>query len=573
VSLLTPSSGGAAAVHDRALVLFDTKGSRVSEHELEKRPCALARFGDDEWLVRVEKQKHLGRVSLGSTADSFAVGKTPIGAFGVGRDDTVAVARGEAIELWSRDDVRRWSTKGGPFTQVVVARDQVVALGEDGALYFFSRDKGEALGALRLAAPEPVDEWRLAHVNACIVVLALGEWLVWIDAATRKTVRRVRARAKVVEISADDEHVAIGVEGGFVQAFRSATGEPRASFSAHDEGVTAVALGAGVLFTMGASGVDSVRACDRQTLDVTVRAASPISSISARGSLAAVGDRSGRVRVVEATGGDLREVGALTCGEGVVGLYLAKDETLISAGSRVVMRVPAPRSGGSHDTDSRSSSSQAPRPIALRAPPTAFAADDAYAFAGTQAGAVDVYDLAAGRPVTTYTLSSDDRITALVRLAGAMLVVGTGALDGRVLVVDVADAKVVHRMSPHDEAFGVTCLAADARGRIVASGSDDGSVALLDPLKGRVLAKLRVSETPTSLAFEPSGRRLACVFADGTAAIVTFAQKAATVSDLGVRGATHVAWGDGLVFGFKDGHAECGDRLARPSERPAAARQ
>ncbi|HVJ90810.1 MAG TPA: hypothetical protein VM580_13485, partial [Labilithrix sp.] len=107
-----------------------------------------------------------------------------------------------------------------------------------------------------------------------------------------------------------------------------------------------------------------------------------------------------------------------------------------------------------------------------------------------------------------------------------------------------------------------------ARGRIVASGGDDGSVALLDPAKGRVLAKLRVNETPTSLAFEPSGRRLACVFADGTAALISFAQKSATVSDLGVRGATRVAWGDGPVIGFKDGHAESGDRHVRPSERP-----
>ena len=61
-------------------------------------------------------------------------------------------------------------------------------------------------------------------------------------------------------------------------------------------------------------------------------------------------------------------------------------------------------------------------------------------------------------------------------------------------------------------------------------------------------------------------------FADGTAAIVSFAQKGATVADLGLRGATHVAWGDGLVFGFKDGHAESGDRHAPPSERPAVAR-
>jgi hypothetical protein len=72
------------------------------------------------------------------------------------------------------------------------------------------------------------------------------------------------------------------------------------------------------------------------------------------------------------------------------------------------------------------------------------------------------------------------------------------------------------------------------------------------------------------MAFEPTGRRLACVFADGTASIVTFAAKGATLSDLGVRGAVHVGWGDGLVFGYKDGRAENGDRHARPSERPAA---
>lgn len=559
MSRLAPSGGGAAALHDRALVLYDVKGARVGEQQLEKLATSVARFGD-EWLVLAEKQKHLGRVNIDDASTApFAAGKKAISAFGVGRDDTVVIARGDAVELWSRDGERRWSTVHAPVQDVVLARDHVIALGEDGALYFFSREKGEALGALRLASPDPAASFRLAHIDAGIVILALGEWLVWIDATTRKTVRRVRARAKVVEISADAEHVAVAVEDGFVQAFRAATGEPRASFAAHDDGVAGLALGPDALYTMSGGDAGEVRACERQTLDVTVRAASPVCAIAARGKLAAVGDRSGRVRVVESSGSDLHEVAAVACGEGPVGVFIAKDETLTVAGSRVMMRVSPPYR-------------EPPRPIALRAAPTAFVADDAYAFAGTQAGAVDVYELAAGRPLTTYALSSDDRITALVRLAGAMLVVGTGALDGRVLVVDVVDAKVVHRLSPHEEAFGVTCLASDARGRIVASGSDEGSIALLDPQKGRVLAKIRVSETPTSLAFEPTGRRLACVFADGTAAIVSFAQKGATVADLGLRGATHVAWGDGLVFGFKDGNAESGDRHAPPSERPAAAR-
>ena len=432
---------------------------------------------------------------------------------------------------------------------------------------FLGRDKGEALGALRLASPEPVSAWRLAHVDHSIVVLTLGEWLVWIDASTRKTVRRVRARAKIHAVAADGGHVVVAVEEGVVQAFRATTGEPRAAFPPDDAaGVSALSLGADVLFTTNHS--THVWARDRQTIDVTVRAASPIGAISARGDLAAVGDRTGRIRVLEAAPagrgeGGLRDSGEFSGVEGNLGVFIAKDGAVVAAGARMILRVPPPYKLGGEG-------GAAPRPIALKGVPTAFASDEGYAFAGTQTGDVEVYDLSTARHVTTYTLSQDDRITSLVRLAGTMLVVGTGALDGRILFVDVAESKVVHRLSPHDEAFGVTCLAADARGRIVASGGDDGFVALIDPVKGRVLARLRVNETPVSMAFEPAGRRLAVVFADGTASIITFAPKGATLADLGVRGATCAAWGDRLVFGFKDGHAESGDRHTSPSERPAA---
>jgi hypothetical protein len=565
ITRLAPSiehGGGVLAIHDRVLVWFDDRGQKKDETKLDKRATGVARFGD-EWLVRLEKQKQLARHSPSAGNDNgaggFAVGRSAIDCFGVGRDDAVVVTRGDALELWSRDDKKKWSTKGtGPFLQALPVRDHVVALSEDGALYFFARDKGDALGALRLASVEPAIEWRLAHIDANIVVLALGDWLVWIDASTRKTVRRVRARAKVLELAADANHVAVAVEDGFVQAFLSSTGEPRAAFSsAHDDGIAAIALGEGVLFTLGHDGLD-VRTCDRQTLDVAVRAASPITALASRGNVTAALDRAGIARVFDSV--DLKkETGAtITAGEGVVGLHLAKNGMVITAG-RVLIRSPRPYN-------------VPVRPGLLKGTPTAFVADDAYAFVGTQAGAVDVYELVSAGHVTSYALSSDDRITSLVRLAsGPLLVVGTGALDGRVLIVDVADAKVIHRISPHEEAFGVTSLASDARGRIVASGSDDGSIALLDPQKGRVLARIRVSETPTSMAFEPSGRRLACVFADGTASIVTFAQTGATVSDLGLRGVSSVTWGDHqLVFGFKDGHVESGDRHARPSDRPAA---
>ncbi|MBX3233701.1 MAG: hypothetical protein KIT84_21380 [Labilithrix sp.] len=572
MSRLASSSGGAAALRDRAIDFYDDKGTRTGELALEKKGEAVARFGD-EWLVHVEKQKHLARVGDGASA-TFAAGKAAIATFGVGRDDTVVVARGEALELWSRDDEMRWSTRGpsadkgragtkqaaGPFHAAVVARDHVVALTEEGALVFLTREKGEATGALRLASTDPADSWRLAHVDGEIVVLALGEWLVWIDATTRKTVRRVRAKSKAQAVAADAEHVVVAVEDGLVQVFRSSSGEPRASFTVDPNGVHAVTLAQGALFTLGAAG--EVRACDRTTLDVAAKTAAPIASLSMRGSTVVAGDKSGKVRVFEHTGGEIREVGAFTVGEsapgepGAVGCWVGKGDVVVAAGARVMMRSAPPWN--------------MPRPTALRGAPTAFTADDAYAFAGSSTGAVEVYDLTHSRHVTTYALSSDDRITALAKLPGAMLVVGTGALDGRVLIVDVAESKVVHRISPHEEAFGVTCLAADARGRIVASGGDDNTIALIDPAKGRVLAKIRVKETPVKLAFEPTGRRLAGIFADGTAAVVTFAAKAATVADLGIRGATHVAWGDSIVFGFKDGHVESGDRHAPPSERPAA---
>lgn len=550
---------GAASLRDEVIDLYDGKGLRVGELAVGAAGGDVARFGD-EWLVRADKKKALTRLADGEKPAAFATGKAVIAGFSVGRDDTVAVTRGDSLELWSRDDEKRWAAKGGPFLEIAIARDHVVALSAEGPLVFFSRDKGTAMGALRLASTDPTETWRLAHIDGEIVVLALGEWLVWVDATTRKTVRRVRAQSKVQALAADAQHVVAAVEDGIVQTFRAVSGEPRASFAADPNGVTAVALTTDVLFTLGSA--DEVRACDRTTLDVAVKAASPVASLVAKGALVVAGDKSGKIRVHELAGGDLREIGALSVGDsapgepGAIGAHLGKKDTLVAAGSRVVMTAASPWN--------------MPRPTALRAAPTAFAADDGYAFAGSTTGAVEVYDLTHGRHVTTYALSSDDRITALVKLPGATLVVGTGALDGRVLIVDVAESKVVHRISPHEEAFGVTCLGSDVRGRIVASGSDDNTIVLLDPAKGRVLARIRVKETPMKLAFEPTGRRLAAVFADGTVGVVTFTQKGATLADLGLRGASHVAWGDSLVIGFKDGRLESGDRHAPPSERPAA---
>jgi DNA-binding beta-propeller fold protein YncE len=564
VSLLACGNNGAAALDGAVLAFFDVAGQLLEKRPLTGRGEGVARFGD-EWLVLEGERKHLGRVSPDGASGPFAAGRGAIGVFAVGRDDTVAIARGTSLELWSRDDARRWTVKGASaLTQIVVGRDHVVALGEDGALQFFAREDGEALGAVRLASTEPARSFRLAHVDAAVVVLSLGDWLVWIDGTTRKPIRRVRTRAKVVHLAADSDHVVLVAADGAVQTFLAKSGEPRATIEPLDGGIAAIALGAGTFFVMEDGGALSCH--ERQKLDVTARAAAPVTALSARGRIVVVGDRSGRVRVLSANADGLEESFAFGASEATIGISVTSREHIIAAGARLLTRFVPPRGPAGVSV----SGSPQPRPVTFKTPLTAFAADDAYAFVGTQSGTVDVYELASGRAITTYELSEDARITSLLRLPGRILVVGTDALDGRVFFVDIEEAKVSHRVSPHEEAFGITCLATDARGRLVASGSDDGNVALVDPAKGRVLAKLRVGETPTALAFEPTGRRLACVFADGTAGLAAFSQKGATMADLGLRGVSGVAWADDLVFGFKDGHFESGQRHVRPSERPSA---
>jgi WD40 repeat protein len=463
----------------------------------------------------------------------FADGGSDVEAFAVAVDG-VAVARTESLELWTHAGKQRWSVPGA-WVAVAIVPGHVVALGADGALTFTLMRDGSTSGTLRLASSEPASEWRLTVIDAGRVVLALGDWLVWIDVATKKTVRRVRARERVTALSADAEWVVAGTDGGWVQAFASESGEPGGSFEAQEGGVSALALGKKTLFTGGTK--PAVRAWPRTKLDLAKRTSSPVTALAARGDLVAVGDGSGHLRVLR--GG--AEVKARSLGETLMGVHLGRGDLLVAATTRLVLGLPAPW--------------DAPRPMALQAPATAYAADEDYAFTGTESGSVGVYDLAEATHVTTYALSDGD-ITQLVRLPGRLLVVGTGALDGRVFIVDVTEAKVLHRMEPHDEAFGVTCLASDVRGRIVASGADDGSIALIDPGKGKVLARLRVRETPVSLAFDKEGRRLACVFADGTAGMVKLGPKGATIEDIALTGAVRVAWGDEAVFGFADGRVE-----------------
>jgi hypothetical protein len=560
LALVARADGAFAVEESGALGVYDAEAKRTSAIALPSGAVQAQPFAD-AWLCRVPGATHLAPSNakpVRGKPSVFADGGSDVTAFAVAVDG-VAVARTESLELWTHAGKQRWSVPGS-WLALTIVTGHVIALAEDGALVFTAMRDGSTVGTLRLASTEPATEWRLACIDPARVVLALADWLVWIDVATKKTIRRVRARDKVTALAADAEWVVAGTDTGGVQAFASASGDPGGAFEAHEGGVVALALGKKTLFSGGGAGKDAgVRAWPRASLDVAKRSASPVTALAARADLVAVGDGSGVVRVLR--GGN--EVWARPVGDVPTAVHLARGNVVVAATSKVILHstavVPAPGSAGAL--------SEPARPLALRAQATAFAADDDYAFAGTDSGSVDVYDLAEATHVTSYALSDGD-VTALARLPGKLLVVGTGALDGRIFIVDVTEAKVLHRMEPHDEAFGVTCLACDPRGRIVASGADDGSIALIDPLKGKVLARLRVRETPTSLAFDKEGRRIACVFADGTAGLVKLGPRGATIEEIPLTGVARVAWGDEAVFGFTDGRIE---RVA-VSAPPIAAR-
>jgi hypothetical protein len=542
----------AAVEASGVLGLYDVEGKRTSEVALPASALAAMPFAE-AWLVRVRGGMHLAPSNAKPVRGKpavFADGASEVAAFAVAVDG-VAVARGASLELWTHAGKLRWSVPGA-WVATAIVPGHVIALGEDGVLAFNAMRDGATVGTMHLASTEPASGWRLASIDAARVVLALGDWLVWIDVATRKTIRRVRARDRVTALGADAQWVVCATDGGFIEAFAADSGEPGHAFPSEQGEVTALALGKKALFTGGQR--PSVRAWPRASLALKKSAAAPVTALASRGDLVAVGDGAGVLRVLRAG----VEVSARPLGDPLTSVHLARGDLLVAATARVVMTAPMPW--------------DAPRPLALRSPATAFAADEDYAFAGTDSGAVDVYDLSDATHVTTYALSDGD-VTAIARLPGKYLVIGTGALDGRVFIVDVAEAKVVHRLEPHDEAFGVTCLAYDPRGRIVASGADDGSIALLDPAKGKVLARLRVRETPISLAFDGAGRSLACVFADGTAGLVRLGPRGATLEDVALSNpprAARVAWGDAIVFGFTDGRVE---RLPGAAARdPAPAR-
>lgn len=525
----------AKAAHGHAV-----NNNNGNHHESAFAPHAEMRWVVDGWLAAVPGETSLVRQAhaTGRTL-RVAHGDTNISSFAVSGEQ-VAIARHDGLELWTLADQRRWRVSGAAFVAVAFAGRTLVAIRGDGEIVFVSLLKGAEQGTLKLAAPEPVPSWRLASIDAARVAISLGEWLVIVDGASQKVVRRTRARGPIVSLAATDKRVVVGIADGWVQAFDAFTGEARGAIEAHGEPVTCVTT-AGTSIVSATKQSSLVRSWDESALQATARGGAPVTALAARGPLVAVGDRSGRLRLLKG----VEEMSSIRLDGAIGGVHIAETETVTGATGSVLVRLAKPW--------------KLPQPILLSAPSTAFAIDDAYAFSGSESGTVDVFELARGSLVTSYALS-EAGITALLRLPGAKLVVGTGALDGRLFVVDVAEAKVVFRIEAHQEAFGVTALAAEPRGRLVASGSDDGRVALIDPAKGRVLAHVTLSETPVSLAFDATGRKLAAALADGSS-VVIFLDRRAAVTPLPYRGVTRVAWGDTLLLGMAEGPVERCERL------------
>lgn len=550
LALALRPDGGVAALFDDgskefdALEIFDSAGARSGGLRLPKgapadrgdgmarTSAAILRFAGNACFASIPHEAHLVR-HTGDRSSRFAQGDSAIEAFAIAGEQ-VAVARIEGLELWNLSEQRRWHLPGGPYSAVAFAGRTLVALRADGEIVFVSSVKGSVIGSLKLAAPSPPSAWHLSTIDGTRVALGFDDWLVVVDGTNHKIVRRTRVRSKVLALASSEKRIAVGFEDGFVQLLDAFTGEPKGVLHAHREPVVGLAMGTGVVFSAGAPG--HLRAWEESAFAAPSREASPVTALASRATFMAVGDGAGRLRVVE--GGE--EVGALRLDGAIRAVHVTADDAVTAATGSVLVQLKRPW--------------KSPHPVLLRAPSTALAVDSAYAFSGSETGTVDVYEVPSGDHVTSYALS-EAPITGLVRLPGVLLVVGTSALDGRVFIVDVAQAKVLHRIEAHQEAFGVTALATEPRGRLVASGSDDGRIALIDPAKGRVLAHVGVPETPICLAFDSTGRKLAAVLADGSSVIVTIDRKP-TIKPLAYRTATRVAWGDTLFIGLSNGPVE-----------------
>lgn len=533
--IVSNADGGVATLcEDSRIVMFDANGhvsGRIATGAAH--PVALQSAGKG-WLAAHAGQEHL-LLFTNDAKSTLAKHTTAVDAMCVSGEQ-VGVARLDGLELWTLAGRCRWRLEGGPFVAVTIVGKTMVGLKADGELLFLSMMSGSVTGRLKLEVTEPAHTWKVAALEGSRFALGLGDWLVIVDAAKEKVFRRTRLRGPVCALAANERHVLAGLEDGWVQMVDALTGEARGALEAHLGPVRAVALSKGTFYSVAG---DEVRAWDDTLLSRAPTAVSPVTALASRGGLVAVGAKSGRLRVLKG----VEEVGSMRLDSSVAFVHVATDESVVAVSSSLLVRLEKPW--------------RAPRPVMLSAPCTGFAADDEYAFSGNEQGVVDVFELASGKKVTSYELS-DATISAIVRPRGIHLVVGTGGLDGRLFVVDVANAEILHRIEAHQDAFGVTSLAAEARGRIVASGSDDSTIALIDVAGGKVMARLKVPEAPVSLTFDPTGKRLIAALADGSVTLIALDKRGAQTI-VKAPPTARVAWGNGphqVACGLSDGRVE-----------------
>jgi PQQ-like domain len=553
IALAASADGGFALLtEDSSFLLVGADGRRIEQTSLDAKPArertrartetaqvAGAAFGMQDtgargWLVGSTASTHLLRISAGKSSP-FGDGASEVAAFRASGEQ-VAIARAGSVDLWNQAGQRRWQHDGGPFVALTIARNLVVALSADGELVFLSMLSGSVAGRLKLEVPEPAHTWHLAHLEGARFALALSEWLVIVDAAKEKVFRRTRLRSKASALATTERRAILGLEDGWVQTVDALTGEIRSAIQVHDAPIRALAVAGGLLVSAAARG--PLRAWDEALIYGSQTTVAQITAIAARGEMLALGEKNGRVRALRCA----EELFSMRLDASVAAVQIGKDDSVTAVSQSLVVRWERPW--------------KTPKPLVLDAPCTAFAADETYLFSGNERGSVDVFPrTGAQKKLTRYELSGAP-ITALLRPRGNYLVVGTHALDGRLLVIDLSEGQILHRLEPHQEAFGITCLAAEPRGRMLASGAEDGTIALVEIAKGRVLATLRTPETPISLAFDPTGKRLFAVLADGIVMRFALDQKAAAAT-VAVPLATCAFSSEGsVVLGLRNGRTE-----------------
>jgi WD40 repeat protein len=493
-----------------------------SKSEASAFPFAVQDAGVRGIIALYKEERQLLQLQ-GSERSVIAKGDSEILAFYVS-GEFLAVGRNDRAELWTLQGKQRWTFDEGPVVAVTVVGKTVVALKADGEMVMLQVMSGAVAGRMKLEVPERASTWHLAPIEGSRFALVLGDWLVIIDAAKEKVFRRTRLRAKATALATSERRIVIGLEDGWLQAIDPLTGEIRGAVEAHAGSVVSLAIAKTSVVSVAEG--SALRGWDVSLASTSLVPASPVSALAGHASLIAVGTHNGRIRIQKG----VEELGTLRTDGSVNFVHVTRQDVVIAVSTSLVVRAESPWRTVNH-------------PIVLDVPCTAFAADDTYMFCGTQTGSVDVVELQSGKKLTSYELT-DASISALARARNVYLVVGTDSLDGRIFVIDVAEATVVHRIEAHQEAFGVTSLAIEPRGKVAASGSDDGTIALIDLAKGKVLARLRVPEAPVSLAFDNTGKRLAAVLYDGS--VVIFAlDKRAAMQAVTVPPAKRITWSEG----------------------------